>query len=698
MNLLKPYLSDALVQALGWTFLHSLWIGALLTVVFLGARWILKQQSAQVKYTVGLVFLGLLPLSVVFVFYFSFSEIQLNQKKQLPAYVGEPATEYINAELAIESAIAENRSFHAQWTSAIKHYYFQQYHSFFVALWMLGVMMLSVHNVGGYLYAGRLRKVGLFEPGDQLRQAFSSLLERSGISRTVTLMESILVKSPVLIGYLKPVILLPLGMAAHLSVREVEAILAHEIAHIRRHDFLVNILQCCVEVLFFYHPGVWIIGSIIRTERENCCDDLAIGLSGDRVSLALALTHVEEWKLQNSFALGFSGNKNSLLNRIKRIINNKAMKAQNREGNLLAVAIIAGLCLSTLTALKGIDYEIIQTEKEEASGQVKPDTVVAVGKAELPTGAKAATPVAKPAFQPVANANPAVARPVIAGSTLVAVSATPAIAPMPAWDFASRETSAPGMPPLPPAGAVLSADAPTAFAMAPMPVWASGFTPSPDVWMAGMDTLDRDAPVAETPEDFARHMNALASEMARMQDHMAHQMAERALEMSKAATHLAGHQQEMAGEMALHQQEMAEEMALKHSEMAERHAEMAMEFSKKHQEEMMKHQEEMLKAQQEMMALHEGEMKKMEEEMRKHEEKMKAFEKDLKSELLKDGLISSKDNRLQLKINGKELTVNGEKQSAEVYNKYRKFIKDRLGESYSFEADGDEEMNLSFSF
>ena len=698
MNLLQPYLSDALVQALGWTFLHSLWIGALLTVVFLGVRWILKHQSAQVKYTVGLVFLVLLPLSVAFVFYFSFTEIQLTQKKQLSAYVGELATEPVNTAFTTEPATEESRAFYTQWASAIKHYYFQQYHSFFVGLWMLGVLMLSVRNVGGYLYAGRLRKVGLFEPEDQLRQAFSSLLERSGITRTVTLMESVLVKSPLLIGYLKPVILFPIGMATHLSIWEVEAILAHEIAHIRRHDFLVNILQCCVEVLFFYHPGVWIIGSIIRTERENCCDDLAIGLSGDRVSLALALTHVEEWKLQNSFALGFSGNKNSLLNRIKRIINNKAMKAQNREGNLLAVAIIAGLCLSTLTALKGIDYEIIQTEKAEATRQVKPDTAVAVEKAEPPAGTKAATPVAKPAAKPVANANPAVAKPAIAGSALATASATPAIAPMPVRDFASNERSGQGMPPLPPAGAVLSADAPTAFAMAPMPVWASGFTPSTDMWLAGKDTLDRDAPVAETPEDFARHMNALASEMARMQEHMAHEMAERALEMSKAASHLAGHQQEMASEMARHQQEMAEEMALKHREMAERHAEMAIEFSKKHQEEMMKHREEMLKEQQQMMAMHEGEMKKMEEEMRKHEEKMNAFEKDLKSELLKDGLISSKDNRLQLKINGKELTVNGEKQNVEVYNKYRKFIKDRLGESYSFEADGDEEMNLSFSF
>ncbi|CAD5283614.1 MULTISPECIES: M56 family metallopeptidase [unclassified Imperialibacter] len=696
MNMLQPYLSDTLVQALGWTFLHSLWIGALLSVIFLGVRWIMKSHSAQSKYVAGLSFLSLLPAIMLLVFVYTFNELaQLSSSDTPEMELGTTQlAEFTTGAADVESQSAEV-PFYVGWLNEIRTYYFYKYHSFLVTVWLLGIALLSAQNIGGYLYSGRLRKQGLLEPGDELIKAFNSLLKTSGVSKGVCLMESLLVKAPVLVGYFKPVILLPIGLASSLSTSEVEAILAHEIAHIRRHDFLVNILQCCVEVLFFYHPGVWVIGSAIRSERENCCDDIAVQLSGNSMSLALALTHVEEWKLTSNVALGFSGNKNSLLNRIKRIINDKTMKAQNRDGNLLAVAIIAGLCLSTLTALKGIDYEIVQeipAQEEVAQEPLEVEPAI-----EMTEPVESKEPLAIAEVEPVEEPEAVVA--VVSADTLIQDEAPlPALAPV-----SGRATTLPlaETPPLPPVGAVLSPGTPDMYSLAaPRARWS--YSSSADskwnVAVSRSDTVVWDAPAPADTQEFAMHMQDMAREMAHMQEHMAREMAERAVEMSKAAENMSLHHEEMASEMARHQQEMAEEMAERHREMAEKHALMAQEFGEKHQEEMMKHQEEMMKEQKKMLAIQQTEMKKMEAEMRVHEEKMNIFEKELRSELVKDGIISLKDDHFKLRINGKELTVNGDKQSAEMYKKYRKLIQEKFGDGYRFDEDSNEEMNMSFSF
>ncbi|MEQ8809864.1 MAG: M56 family metallopeptidase [Imperialibacter sp.] len=697
MNMLQPYLSDTLVQALGWTFLHSLWIGALLSVIFLGVRWIMKSYSAQSKYVAGLSFLSLLPAIMLMVFIYTFNELaHVRSSRTSEMEMGKHQLADFTAGTADVVSETTKAPFYVGWLDEIRTYYFYKYHSFLVTVWLLGIALLSAQNIGGYFYSGRLRKQGLLEPGDELIKAFNSLLSTSGVSKGVLLMESVLVRAPVLVGYFKPVILLPIGLASSLSVSEVEAILAHEIAHIRRHDFLVNILQCCVEVLFFYHPGVWVIGSAIRSERENCCDDIAVQLSGNSMSLALALTHVEEWKLTSNVALGFSGNKNSLLNRIKRIINDKTMKAQNRDGNLLAVAIIAGLCLSTLTALKGIDYEMVQeipAQEEVAQEPIEVEPAI-----EMPEPVQSEEPFVIAEVEPVEEHEAFAA--VVSADTLIQGEAAPLPALAPLSGRASTHPLA-ETPPLPPVNAVSAVSSPGMYSLAaPGARWSYARSAGSE-WNAaaiGSDTVVWDAPAPADTQEFAAHMQDMALEMAHMQERMAREMAERAVEMSRAAENMSLQHEEMASEMARHQQEMAEDMAERHREMAEKHALMAQEFGERHQEEMMKHQEEMMKEQKKMLAIQQTELRKMEAEMRVHEEKMKVFEKELRSELVKDGIISLKDDHFKLRINGKELTVNGDKQSAEMYKKYRKLIQEKFDDGYSFDEDSNEEMNLSFSF
>lgn len=702
MNILQPYLSDAVVRALGWTFLHSLWIGALLSVVFLGVRWLQRYSAARTRYVTGLIFMSLVPVMVVLAFIFSLQRTgtgNLTTERTPVAGVYQEAAGAAETELfdsGHESVVP------IEWVSLARTYYFEQYHSFFVSLWMMGIVLLSLNHIGGFLYTGRLRRHGLVEAEEALHRSFERLIVQSGISRPVSLFESWLVKVPMVIGYFKPVVLFPVGLSTGLSAAEIEAILAHEIAHIRRHDFLINILQSIVEVLLFFHPGVWIIGAAIREERENCCDDEAIRLSGDEVGLATALAQVELWRQQGRWALGFSGNKNSLFDRIKRIINNKTMKAQHREGNLLAIALIAGLCLSTLTALKGINYETYQKEEKTGAGPV-----AATAQRAKPTPRHSAAP--KPAVQPSPVAME------IPDSVKETRSVAPALAPTPAWPWTVTPALAPapalpatatlplaGFPPFPPKDAILSANASTTFAMAPMaalfsyPVLSFGF---PE------DTLEVDSLRELSLVDYQLHMAEMTREMAQMQAGMAREMEKMAREMSSVDGEMARHHSDLAREMAESQREMAEDMAQMTEEMAREHAKMATamdselrEEMMRHQEEMKRHQEEMLAHEREMREEHEKEMSKMEEEMREHEKRMEAFEKDLKAELVKDGIITSADRHLKLKINERELLINGSKQPETVYNKYKKFIKEKLGNSFDFEDSGNHEMNLTFTF
>ena len=150
------------------------------------------------------------------------------------------------------------------------------------------------------------------------QQTLDRLIERMQVSRRVRLLPTDRVDSPSVIGWLRPVILAPVGVLCGLAPEQVEALLAHELAHVRRHDYLVNVLQGIAESLLFYHPAVWWISNQIRTEREHCCDDLAVAASGDVLVYARALAELESMRPAH-FKAALSANDGSLLRRIQRL-------------------------------------------------------------------------------------------------------------------------------------------------------------------------------------------------------------------------------------------------------------------------------------------------------------------------------------------------------------------------------------------
>ncbi|WP_165230107.1 M56 family metallopeptidase [Aquisphaera insulae] len=188
-----------------------------------------------------------------------------------------------------------------------------------VAAWGLGVLLLSIRLLGGWLAIRGLVRRGVRPLDGDLEEPLTRLCHRLGLRGPVRLLESARVQVPMVVGWLRPVVLLPATALTGLSSDQLALILGHELAHIRRRDFLVNLVQSLIETLFFYHPAIWWLSSRIRAERENCCDDAAVACCGDRLDYARALAALEELR-QGIWSLAPSARGGTLLGRIRRIL------------------------------------------------------------------------------------------------------------------------------------------------------------------------------------------------------------------------------------------------------------------------------------------------------------------------------------------------------------------------------------------
>ena len=188
-----------------------------------------------------------------------------------------------------------------------------------VTLWLVGVMILLTRLAAGCWRVRRLHIVARVEAPSHWQALAEDLASRLGLRRRFLIVDSARVSTPTVIGWLRPVVLLPIAALSGLTPRQVEAILAHELAHIRRHDFLINLLQTLAETALFYHPAVWWVSSRIRTEREHCCDDVAVSVCGDAREYAAALTELASWSIAHS-PLAMAATRGPLLNRVRRLL------------------------------------------------------------------------------------------------------------------------------------------------------------------------------------------------------------------------------------------------------------------------------------------------------------------------------------------------------------------------------------------
>jgi len=218
--------------------------------------------------------------------------------------------------------------------------------------WLIGVFGLSAWHLGGWTQLQRLKRRVVREIGDPLQRRLEELSDRLGLHRAVGLLESALVEVPTVVGWLRPVVLLPASALTGLRPEQLEAILAHELAHIRRYDYLVNMLQTVVEILGFYHPAIWWVSRRVRIERENCCDDLAVYVCGSSLQYAKALACMEEIR-HGGTDLAVAATGGSLMARIARLLGRPAVEDRRFAWlpGLVTLLLVAGLILPAALVL-----------------------------------------------------------------------------------------------------------------------------------------------------------------------------------------------------------------------------------------------------------------------------------------------------------------------------------------------------------
>jgi GWxTD domain-containing protein len=326
MILLQTWVHTAGAASLGWTLVHSLWQGALiglaLAAAFCGLR------SARARYTAGCLAM----LALMTAFCVTFQHVLAEQRIQ--GGFGQPLPIWAApAGLGDGSIVAK----------VPPRFAAVEYLPWLAPFWIAGVLFFQLRGVASWMGARRLRGTGVCVARDLWQAHLDRLAARLRLSRPVTLLESCLADVPVVIGYMRPVILMPVGLMTGLPAGQIESILLHELAHIRRHDYLVNLLQIFVEGLMFYHPAVWWISGAIRAERENCCDDLAVATQGDAFVYATALAALEQNRGAVREAV-LAANGGSLVKRVRRLL-------VPPEGSRAALAPVFSAAILTITAV-----------------------------------------------------------------------------------------------------------------------------------------------------------------------------------------------------------------------------------------------------------------------------------------------------------------------------------------------------------
>lgn len=334
--------NENVLKAISWTLVHSVWQGLALAI-FAGLVIVFtKKSKANLRYNwLSALFVAFM-VGVGFTFSYEYQQ-------ETSATGG---TVIAAGTIDTQNLVIENTPDYFQ---AIVGY-LNEYASTIVIIWFLifAVKCFGIFRSLSNIY--RIRNYRTQEAPDYWNRRLAELSEKLAIKKSIVLLESQLVKVPSVTGFFKPIILIPVGLLSNLPQDQIEAILLHELAHIRRKDYFINLLQSFAEILFFFNPGLLWISSLIKEERENCCDDIAVGITKSKSNFIHALVSFQEYNMkQNELALGFGKNKNQLLERAKRIVQNNNKSLNTIEKTFLSVCIIVILtfsfaCSNTKTA------------------------------------------------------------------------------------------------------------------------------------------------------------------------------------------------------------------------------------------------------------------------------------------------------------------------------------------------------------
>lgn len=358
-------------EAVGWALLHSLWQDALAAVGLASLFVIVPARCARARYALATATLGLmiaLPLTTG-VWLHGNSPSRSTESGasalapapalprpalQSPAPASEPVAARPHSGVApalpgpsLAARVSDEVEPALPWV---------------VVLWLAGVLAMSLRLTSGWLAVRRLWKAGTHPVPPDCGKALERLARRLRVTRPVRVLQSALVQVPAVVGWLRPAILLPASALTGLTPLQLDALLAHELAHVRRYDYLVNLLQSAVEALLFYHPAAWWVSRRVRDEREHCCDDLAVAAcGGDAQFYAMALLGMEQLRIAGP-PLALAAGGGSLIGRVQRLVVPAQVETFPRwVAGLVVVALAA-----TIAAGTGV------TERAEALHAVSP--------------------------------------------------------------------------------------------------------------------------------------------------------------------------------------------------------------------------------------------------------------------------------------------------------------------------------------
>jgi len=341
--------SDPIVQAMGWTLLHSLWQTIVVAMLLRVLLMFISSAHANWRYALSLIALGtVFGLSIwTFQSHYVVERAAVDIKM---AVADLPAVEMTSPKAegnTLEVEYDEDSPFWFELNRRVQ--YVIPMLPTFVLLWLVGSILVLFGLGISWWKANRLTQLQTSPVPAHWLERLKALQDTMGVQREVGLYFSERVADALTLKHFKPVILLPVGILNALTTAEVEAILLHELAHIRRWDYLVNCFQLVLEVLYFYHPAVWWIARQVRESREHCCDDLALRLGGSNpLEYAQALTNLTAFSFTQKipFAMNAKGNKKDFTVRIKRLF---GVHPTRTIGKSFLSAFLAGLMLLVFT-------------------------------------------------------------------------------------------------------------------------------------------------------------------------------------------------------------------------------------------------------------------------------------------------------------------------------------------------------------
>ncbi|HBG26125.1 MAG: hypothetical protein A2Y10_08120 [Planctomycetes bacterium GWF2_41_51] len=363
MEILHNIFLQSIVQRFGWTLIHFTWQGTLIAILLAIALRLMRKSSSNVRYTaafLALAVMAILPLITI-------RMIKIAVPAANPILLAANNIQPLKMTSQIDTYLPQPKpltktSSPPKWS--LKDRFIKTAESLLphlVCFWLAGVFILSIWYLGGWTQLQRLRRQMVSPVSNEITAKLNQLSQVLGIHKVIDIFQSVLVVVPTVIGHFKPVILLPASAITGLSTEQISAILAHELAHIKRCDYLINILQTVIEILGFYHPAVWWVSCKIRQERENCCDDIAVQITGDNINYARALATMEEIRF-GSGKLAVAAAGGNLFERIKRLLSDKNSNIEKRSWlpSAIVILLIAGLLIPMTMTLSSCDKQKIE--------------------------------------------------------------------------------------------------------------------------------------------------------------------------------------------------------------------------------------------------------------------------------------------------------------------------------------------------